>query len=115
MDDVEQVAGAIKADMGEQFDAKSLPHGGPGDWSATGDTLDLGKTAQAAITAYKAWLKDNGWVIVRREPTDKMMNDVPDEVEDADWVWATMLKEGEMPESPRTGSSPPYTIAPRTS
>ncbi len=72
MDDIEAVAKAIKADIGKQWDAKPLPmpyDDESQDWSATGGTLNLCETAQAAIVAHKVWLKDNGWAIVRREPS----------------------------------------------
>ena len=59
------------------------------------------KVAQEGITAYKAWLADNGWVIVPREATEAMIEDTWDfvDAEDSNIVakaWAAMLKEGEM-------------------
>ena len=81
MDDVETVATALS----EHWDEHSSPVDG----------------ARAAITAYKAWLKDNGWVIVPREATEAMIEDTWDfvDAEDSNIVakaWAAMLKKGEM-------------------
>lgn len=54
------------------------------------------------ITAYKAWLRKNGWVTTKREPNDST-RDVASrqygvEADAAQKIWDAMLTEGEMRE-----------------
>lgn len=48
---VEAVAVAIKDEIGRQFEAKPLVDAQPGDWAATGGTLDLSRLARVAVDA----------------------------------------------------------------
>lgn len=59
---IERVALALKAKIGEAFNAKPIPHSPPewGAWSATGGSLNLEELARAAIEAM-------------REPTEEMI------------------------------------------
>ena len=69
MDDVEAVARRMRVD-----DLITAPDNPEKDWA---DLEQIDREmyvdeARSAITAYKAWLADNGWAIVTREPTEEM-------------------------------------------
>ena len=95
MDDVEAVARAVR----------------PNVWREEGLTASERKQSPAMqeiaktdalkhITAYKAWLRMNGWTIARREPDDGMKSAAAGasgtDPEAALGLWRAMLAEGEM-------------------
>ena len=97
MDDVEAVARAVRPNVWRdegltEFERKQTP-----------SMQEIAKMdALKHITAYKAWLRANGWVIARREP-DGGMKSVAGKQFGADHegalgLWRAMLLEGEMKE-----------------
>ncbi len=55
MNKIEEVARALKANIGRQFDASPLPGppDGSGDWTAEGGIIDCEELAAAAISAMR--------------------------------------------------------------
>lgn len=71
---IEAMARAIKDEIARQFDATPLPGPNPSnDWSAMGGTIELELAASAALQAHDNHLKEQGLVVVPREPTEEMV------------------------------------------
>ena len=88
---IERVALALKAKIGEAFDATPIP-GSPaewGDWSATGGMLNLEDVARAAIEAMREPTQEMlraGWAAAHDEDAGDCWRDMIDAAlkEDAD-------------------------------
>ena len=65
---VERVALALNLDLKDQWSGESIPDvplSDPTDWAATGGTIDLSRMAAKAILAYRAAMRERGYVDCR--------------------------------------------------